>query len=274
MCRRHSASAQAVMLHMRDGNYHTMRAFPFIERALESVSPSDLHTHLDATHDTLPEIARSLGVWARYPLLEKNRALGFGVEEQMYKLAAATWNATQVATRDAVLTASMVYGETTKDAHMVPFSSSYGYGGSGPHKAIQGLGGSGKSNPAVTRAVYESLAGSTMDFMNAMSATAASGLPLVREVLSELPYPRSYMEWIAADTSISAARSGITATQELLSGISLALEVVPHFTVDGEPVVELLDAALDRWLRPLYRVGATWEQVCAYERSLVDAFRR
>ena len=264
MCRRHSASAQAVMLHLRDGNYHTMRAFPFIERALESVSPSDLHTHLDATHDTLPEIARSLGVWARYPLLEKNRALGFGVEEQMYKLAAATWNATQVATRDAVLTASMVYGDTLNNSHVVPPYPS----GNGHHPGIQGLGGSGKPNPAVTRA----LVSSAMDFMNTISAAAVSKLPTVRAALSALPYPQTYTEWIAAETAVSAMQSGVLTDEELATGISLALEVVPHFTVDGEPVTGLLDAALDDWLLPLYRVGATWEQVCAYERGWVQAF--
>lgn len=227
-------SAQAVMLHMRDGNYHTMRAFPFIQRALESVSPSDLHAHLDATHDTLPEITRSLGVWARYPLMEKSRALGLGVDENMHELSVATWDSTQPATRDVVLIASMVYGDTLKNSHVVP-----------PYP-----------------------------FMNTISAAAVSKLPSVRAALTALPYPEAYTEWIAAETAVSAMQSGVLTDEELTTGISLALEVVPHFTVDGEPVTGLLDAALDEWLRPLYRVGATWEQVCAYERGLISAFAR
>lgn len=259
-------SAQAVMLHMRDGNYHTMRAFPFIQRALESVSPSDLHTHLDATHDTLPEITRSLGVWARYPLMEKSKVLGLGVDENMYELSVATWGSTQPATRDVVLIASMVYGDTLKNSHVVPPYPS----GSGPHPCAQGRGGSGKPNPAVTRA----LVSSAMDFMNTISAAAVSKLPKVRAALSALPYPQVYTEWIAAEMAVSAMQSGVLTDEELTTGISLALEVVPHFTVDGEPVTGLLDAALDEWLRPLYRVGATWEQVCAYERGLISAFAR
>jgi len=108
--------------------------------------------------------------------------------------------------------------------------------------------------------------------MNTISAAAVSKLPKVRAALSALPYPQVYTEWIAAETAVSAMQSGVLTDEELTTGISLALEVVPHFTVDGEPVTGLLDAALDEWLRPLYRVGATWEQVCAYEHGLIKAF--
>lgn len=256
-------AAQAVMLHMRDGNYHTMKAFPFIRRALESVSPSDFHTHLDATHDTLPEITRSLGVWARCPLLEKHTALGLGVEKHTYELSVATWGVTQPATRDAVLVASMVYGDTVKNAHMVPF------GGTGIHASLQGRGGWGKSRPSVASAI----ASSAMDSLNTMSAAAAGLLPAVRTALSGLSYPRAYVEWMAAEAAVSAVHGGVL-TDDVLAGISLALELVPHFTVDGEPVTDLLDAALDEWLRPLYRVGSTWAQIRVYEQDLITVFAR
>lgn len=248
-----SPSAQAVMLHMRDGSYHTMHAFPFIERALKSVSPSDLHVHLDATHDTLPQTSRSFGVWARYPLLEMHRALDMGVELHTYELAAATWEATQPLTRDLVCVAALLYGDSVKNAHMVPFTSSRGYG---MHATKNGR--TGASSPEVQ---------SAMDSLNALSADAAAKVPVARSVLSELPYPRAYTEWVSAELSMRAAASGVPDGADFTEGISLALEVVPHFTVEGVPVTELLDAALDTWLRPLHFVGLTWEQTRAHEHN-------
>lgn len=262
-----SPVTQAVMLYMRDGNYHTMHAFPYTESALRAVTPDDVQGYLELTHDTLLEVSRSLSVWARYPLLEKCVVTGQGVSEQMRELSTAHWKVTQPQTRDIIHVSALVYGGIVEGSplgaiHSVSSYRNYGslaVGGSGPHPVLQGKGGSGKSS-------FPALPPSVVGQLNNVCAVSAAYFPDVRDALAVLTYPAQYTDVMAAEVSVGAATAGAS-IEEVQAQVDAAFEVVPTFTVDGVPITGLLDAALEPWAAPLYVLGMTWEQICAYERA-------
>lgn len=246
----------AVMARMHDKDTHTMQAFPLIEIALTSITPEDFHGHLEVTHSLMYDIARPLAVWARCPTSDRNLALGWTpTPAPQRELDAAVWGATSPPTRDAVHTAALVYG-------WLPM---IGEGGSGPHATLQGRGGSGKSLPVT-------IPHSAMSMMNRACMDAAAMLPAVRELLAYLPYHTAYTEVMSAQVAVEATMNGVP-FEDVKDTVNVAREVVPTFTVNGDPMSELIDAALPHWARPLHVVGLTWEQVRARDRAVnLDPF--
>lgn len=253
---RSNSPVLAVMTHTSDKDNHTLRAFPLIENALRSVTPEDFYAHLGYTHSLMYSIARSLAVWARCPASDRNVVLGWTPSPAPQReLDAAVWQATSPLTRDAVHTASLVYGELLQT----------GDGGNGPHQVLQGRGGSGKSLPVT-------IPHSAMAVVNRACMDAAAMLPAVRELLAYLPYPQVYTEVMAAQVAVEATMNGVP-FEDVAESAEVAREVVPTFTVNGDPMSELIDAALPHWARPLHVVGLTWEQVRARDRAVnLDPF--
>lgn len=237
-------SALAVMEHLRK-NYHTVRAFPLIEPALRGIDAPTFLAYLSGcSADMLGDTSRSLGVWARYPSMTRSICLGHGSgDNQVYELAKMTWDATMVETRDLVHTASIVYGSMFKrEALRVTYS-----------------GGTGSAY-------------STMDRLVEICVSAAEVVPRVRDSLSQVPFPEPYLAVLAATVSVLSATEGVSG-DKVVEGVESALEVVPTFTVEGEPIRDLINAALEEWAFPLMVVGMTWEKVRENEDNTVGAFR-
>jgi len=260
------------MMHMRDGNYHTERAFPFIENALRAVRAADFLMYLTTTYDSIAETSRSLGVWGRYPILEETVALGMGVSDDMRKLASLTWDTTEHGTRDAVHVSSLVYGNFFSTAQSQTFngplnrwaSSSPNAQGYGMHGSVQGVGGSGKPMGQMPTSVRTDL--------NDACSVAAELLPEVRASLREtVPFPQPYVDHMSAKLVVNAALEGVIDPRTLRETVELAREVVPTFTVEGAPITELLNEALGQWASPLHVIGMSWDEIVAHHHAALRA---
>lgn len=218
--------------------------FWFIQGALPLLTPDDLFARLDAhlraEHDAGPlEGARSLKtdadalqVWAARPRMDRYIARGQYVPAFRLHAAGCLWDATPADTRGAVLVASMAYtsaaysGQVRVDRY-----------GRKTFSATQG----GTSVSAAVPAAY-------------MLLDAA------RRNLHALPYPPAHIEMLAAEVAVSAALRGI-GDEEFNEKLDAAVAIIPTFTVDGEPIVPLISAALDEWLHPVFNVGRTWDSM-------------